>query len=49
MKLKNKILYAAIAASLSLVGFGFIAGGLSIDQVMTVFVPRINVLVTVIG
>jgi len=49
MKFRTRLAILATAAVISLAGFNLISGVLSVDNVMTAFMPRLHYFITVIG
>lgn len=49
MKLRTKIAIVAVAALLSLAGFGILADALSVDRVMAAARPETSVSVQIVG
>jgi 4-amino-4-deoxy-L-arabinose transferase-like glycosyltransferase len=49
MKIRTRLAILAAAVMISLTGFNLISGVLSVDNVMTAFMPRLHYFITVIG
>lgn len=49
MKIRTRLTILAAAVVISLAGFSLISGVLSVDNVMTAFMPRLHYFITVIG
>jgi hypothetical protein len=49
MKIRTKLAILAVAAILSLAGFGVLANALSVDHIMTAVTPSTAVSVTITG